>query len=193
MRTRAHVLLVACVACGPASDPAPPDGDGSSSTAQTSGADGSAGSSSSTSELDDSEGSGTALPETASTAATDADSTADPSSGVPGCEQVVPGEWNRCWTGASYDGSLCNWTGDPAGPHASCLVAALVENGSVCAIEGCVDRCDCFAPPSTGTATVECMEGIIQDDTACVLYCGDGQTCPDGMVCGYQICVWEPQ
>ena len=57
-------------------------------------------------------------------------------------------------------------------------------------VAGCVDACDCFAPPTTGTAPVACMTGIVADDTACVLDCSEGQQCPDGMVCGGNICVW---
>jgi hypothetical protein len=37
------------------------------------------------------------------------------------------------------------------------------------------------------------MEGVVAEaDTACVLYCGGGEICPDGMECSYNICVWPP-
>jgi hypothetical protein len=125
------------------------------------------------------------------TASSSSDATSTDTSGVPGCSSGVAGTYASC---ADADAAVCGWmgTGESTG-YPSCLQAALVEGGSVCSIIGCVDRCDCFAPPATGTATVECIEGVVADDTACVLYCGGGEVCPDGMQCSVQTCVWPPR
>lgn len=98
------------------------------------------------------------------------------------CDPVVPGEYLYCPEGNS---AVC-------GPVGTCMEAFAVEGGRVCVVTGCTDRCDCFAPPDSGTATVECLEGVIANDTACVLRCGNGESCPDGMVCSVQACVWPP-
>jgi hypothetical protein len=108
---------------------------------------------------------------------------ADTSSGVDwACEPTVPGGYPGC---GANDPAAC-------GP-APCLQALEVVGGTVCTIIGCMDRCDCPPPPSSGTATVECLEFVVADDTACVLHCGNGEQCPDGMVCSVQSCVWPPE
>lgn len=109
-------------------------------------------------------------------------SSADTSAGVDWpCDAPVPGGYEAC---PASDPAAC-------GPPAICL-QAYIEGATVCTITGCVDRCDCFPPPASGTATVECMEGVVADDTACILHCGNGEQCPDGMVCSVQSCVWPP-
>jgi len=69
------------------------------------------------------------------------------------------------------DGHLCAAWGDP------------IEQ-TACALQGCVDACDCPPPPATGTATVTCGEIIAHARmNDCFLSCKDGETCPDGMHC----------
>lgn len=112
---------------------------------------------------------------------------------APACDPIVQGEYNACLGGNPPTTVPCTWTPNPEGDGwITCITAALVHEGSVCSIAGCVDRCDCFPAPATGTATVECMDGIIEDATACVLFCGGGEICPDGMECSYNICVAPP-
>jgi hypothetical protein len=128
---------------------------------------------------------------TESSSTSTGDASEGESSGTTACDPIVPGGFNECLNGTVPDATLCNWNGTSESVgYVGCLQTAYVE-GSVCMIQGCVDACDCFAPPATGTASVECLEGIIANDTACVLYCFDGQVCPDGMVCAGDICAWE--
>jgi hypothetical protein len=59
-------------------------------------------------------------------------------------------------------------------------------------ISDCVDVCDCFAPPATGTAVVVCADILAGGGMACALDCADGKTCPDGMTCLDNVCFWPP-
>jgi hypothetical protein len=118
------------------------------------------------------------------------DSSGDPNA----CDPVVPGDWNSCHdeTG-DVDTTLCNWMGDPdATGFIGCLVRTGKEDYNTCFISGCEDACDCFAPPTTGTAVVECAEILTDGGTGCHLNCGDGATCPDGMECLGETCFWPP-
>jgi hypothetical protein len=56
-------------------------------------------------------------------------------------------------------------------------------------ITDCIDACDCFAPPPTGTAVVACDNVLEGGGSACYLDCTTG-TCPDGMECQSNICFW---
>ena len=183
------VQLVVVVGCGPGTDP-PTAGTTEFAEATETGSSGAvtddAASTSTTEASDPGESSGS----TSGVGTT----TDGGSTGEPACDPIVPGEFNACWDGNATHTEDCNWTGTSyAVGFPGCLIAAGIRDGNVCMITGCEDRCDCFAQPTTGTARVECMEGIIADDTACVLYCRDGQICPDGMVCGFNICAWELQ
>lgn len=112
-------------------------------------------------------------------------------SGVPNnCDVNAIGEWNACKKGPLIDNTKCNWTesGQTAG-SITCLSPSS-GGGSVCAIEMCEDECDCFAPPATGDALVQCAPVLGNGGKACVLNCGGGQTCPDGMACTAGYCYW---
>jgi hypothetical protein len=139
---------------------------------------------------DDAAGSGSTTSATTESTPTESTTTSDDlassespsSSGVPwDCDPVVPGSYERC---PENTAGVC--------VGGTCLEAFAVEGGRVCSLIGCVDRCDCYAPPATGTATVECMENVVADGTACILHCGNGEQCPDGMECSVQTCVWPP-
>ncbi len=112
------------------------------------------------------------------------------STGEPiACDPPVAGEWNSCFDeNSNPTPKLCNWmgTGKSVG-FVGCLTGP-TEGSNVCMIRDCVDACDCFNPPETGDAPVECREVLEGGGTACVLNCGDGQTCPDGMTCDNGIC-----
>lgn len=132
-----------------------------------------------------------APPDESSSEATTSPETTTSGPPAPACDPVVPGEYNGCIGPEST--SACNWLADSeATGWLGCITAAAVEGGSVCTITDCIDRCDCFAHPGTGTASVECMDGIIEGGTACVLFCGAGELCPDGMECSFNICVAPP-
>lgn len=184
------VATIAAVSCAPeASDP-----DGASTIA---GPDATTTGDSTAPEAPDPTGESPSNPSAPATTDGDATSSSgdDTSSGeapgIPGCDAVAKGGYNDCYVDGEFDTVACGWMGTSESVgFPTCITAALVDDGSVCAIKGCVDRCDCFATPPTGTATVECMEGVVAEDKACVLYCGGGEVCPDGMLCSYQICVW---
>jgi hypothetical protein len=63
-------------------------------------------------------------------------------------------------------------------------------NVAVCA-EGCVAPGDCPVP-STGNPTVFCADYDGNGTSDCMLDCGGGQACPDGMICyaGF-LCMWN--
>ncbi|MEZ4380466.1 MAG: hypothetical protein R3A79_03915 [Nannocystaceae bacterium] len=127
----------------------------------------------------------TATDSDASTSTSDGSSTSDGgSTGVANdCDMNAIGEWNACKKGALTDNSLCNWTEDGVSSgEVRCLLPA-GGGGSLCSIEGCEDDCDCFAPPSTGTAIVQCAPVLSGGVKACVLNCAGDVTCPDGMEC----------
>lgn len=125
-----------------------------------------------------------------SSSSSSSSSSAEDSSGAPACDPVVPGEFQQCVDASGNSTASCGGP-TPSGGMPTCLLSFFIEGASTCIVTGCVDTCDCFAPPATGTAPVVCTTGIIADDTACVLDCNEGQQCPDGMVCGGNICVWE--
>lgn len=118
------------------------------------------------------------------------------SGGGPACDPPVVGEWNACMdANGDIDNTLCNWIGDPDGTgFLTCLSSppAKLEGGNICTIRDCVDTCDCFDPPATGTAEVVCAKILADGATACGLDCSSGQTCPDGMECASGLCFWPP-
>ena len=189
--------LVAVVGCGPGTEPP------AAGTTDTTGFADAAETAAATTALDDTaadvdvvESSGTTTEVATSDVATsDVATTESEATGAPECDPVVPGEFNPCWepaTGQTHARD-CHWMGTSESvAYPGCLISATIADGNVCMLTGCEDRCDCFAQPATGTARVECMEGVIAEDTVCVLWCAEGQTCPDGMVCGFNVCFWEP-
>ncbi len=116
------------------------------------------------------------------------------SGGGPLCDPPVVGEWNACIDQAGgVDNTLCNWMGTPDNVgFLLCLNSSAIEGANVCTIQNCVDACDCFNPPTTGTAEVICAPILANGDNACGLDCSAGQTCPDGMECGDGLCFWPP-
>ncbi|MEM7151781.1 MAG: hypothetical protein AAF799_03020 [Myxococcota bacterium] len=116
------------------------------------------------------------------------------SGGGPLCDPPVVGEWNACINEAgNIDNTMCNWMGTPDNMgFLTCLSSADIKGGNICTISGCEDTCDCFNPPTTGTAEVICAPILEGGDNACGLDCSAGQTCPDGMQCGNGLCFWPP-
>ncbi len=105
------------------------------------------------------------------------------------CDDRPGGEWNACSKDGNTQNSLCNWVMGPGEGSITCLVPA--SGGyNVCGISQCADDCDCFAPPVTGTALVKCKAVFADGGKACVLYCLNGQICPDGMECVGGTCYW---
>ncbi len=125
---------------------------------------------------------------------TSSESTDGSSSGGNACNPVVPGTWNPCIDeSGNVDNTQCMWmgTGESQG-FIGCLTSSRMEGANVCMISDCIDVCDCFAPPSTGTAEVICEDILAGGGKACALSCADGQTCPDGMICSSGLCFWPP-
>lgn len=109
------------------------------------------------------------------------------------CDPIVQGEWNACvGKDGNTDNTLCNWVGmGGATGFIGCLNSSEMDGSNVCFISGCKDACDCFAPPTTGTAEVVCAAILADGGTGCGLDCSAGKTCPDGMECkANDICFW---
>jgi len=109
------------------------------------------------------------------------------------CEVNAIGEWNACKKGPLIDNSKCNWEADGMSAGEITCTSPSSGGGNVCSIEQCEDECDCFAPPATGTATVICAPVLADNVRGCVLDCGNGQTCPDEMVCISGYCYWPKE
>jgi hypothetical protein len=170
--TLALLSLVASVACT-----SEPDDPGTQGTSSSTGAAGSS--------------TGTTGSATGTTTGT---TTGEPTSGGQataddGCTSHPPGDWVACQTGSMTDNTLCGWMEGHGNGKLTCLSP---QSGSfnVCGIRDCVDDCDCFAAPLTGDAVPSCRVVFGGGGTACVLYCANGQTCPDGMACASGYCYW---
>lgn len=110
------------------------------------------------------------------------------------CDPVVPGDWNACHDeNGQVDNTQCNWVGSgEATGFIGCLTSSRTEGANVCFISGCRDICDCFAPPTTGTAEVVCDAILEGGGMGCGLSCSGGRMCPDGMDCLGDLCFWPP-
>ena len=109
---------------------------------------------------------------------------------VDECPNRPSGAYNQCRTGNSLpDNTKCGWTSD-GGPQSVTCLSPASGDFNVCGLRDCVDDCDCFAPPTTGTAIAGCREVFGNGGKACVLYCLNGQICPDGMQCASGTCYW---
>ena len=123
------------------------------------------------------------------TAATSTGATSGATTAADGCSQHAIGDWNACQIGNQIKNSLCEWA--EGGGEGTLLCLAPTSGGyNVCGIRDCVDVCDCFAPPTTGTAVPVCAPILGSGANACALYCAGGQTCPDGMTCQSGYCYW---
>ncbi len=137
-------------------------------------------------------------PDTADTAdASSGGSTDEPTSGTAvgssgvadECANRPSGAYNSCLNNGLTDNKLCGWTSD-GGPATVTCLSPQSGNFNVCGLRDCVDDCDCFAPPTTGTAIAGCRAIFGDGGKACVLYCLNGQVCPDGMECSGGTCYW---
>jgi hypothetical protein len=128
----------------------------------------------------------TAEPTSTTATATTTAATADECPGRPS------GAYNACEDANGLtNNKLCGWTAD-GGPQSVTCLGPQSGGFNVCALDDCVDDCDCFAPPTTGTAVAGCRAVYGDGGKACVLYCLNGQVCPDGMQClpDYGYCYW---
>lgn len=147
---------------------------------------------------------------TTTTASTTTTTTADPSSGAASdttagpvttttddatttiadeCPSRPAGAYNSCEKNGFTDNKLCGWTND-GGPQGITCLTPQSGGFNICALTDCVDDCDCFTHPTTGTAIAGCREVFGGGGKACVLYCLNGQVCPDGMGCSGGLCYW---
>jgi hypothetical protein len=139
----------------------------------------------------------TATTDTTTTSSTtdDLTSTTDDLTGTtaaPGCDPPVVGNYYDCTPEVGkVDNKLCMWIGSGQSVgYVSCLNAS---DSVTCTIIDCVDDCDCFDQPPTGTAISTCRpDTTAEGESACVLDCSAGKVCPDGMVCSDDICFWPP-
>jgi len=135
------------------------------------------------------------------TAGTTDPGTTDPGTTDPGtttspaCDPPVVGGYNDCSPEiGKIDNKLCMWIGSGASVGiVSCLSSAELADAVTCTIIGCEDDCDCFDPPATGTALSTCRPmATSKGESACLLDCSAGKTCPDGMQCSNDTCFWAP-
>lgn len=134
------------------------------------------------------------------------------------CDDVIGDSANDCYIDCSGgaecpDGMFCFldvicFNGEPP-PPATGYADCVNNDGCPNANEGCITDADppnlgfctsscttvddCNPSPETGDAPAVCMDLTGDDMGECYLDCSDGQTCPDGMVCGLDsFCAWEP-
>ncbi len=105
------------------------------------------------------------------------------------CPDRPSGAYNACKSAGLTDNKLCGWTTD-GGPQSITCLSPQSGGFNICGLRDCVDDCDCFAPPTTGTAIPGCRAIFGDGGKACVLYCLNGQICPDGMECASGYCYW---
>lgn len=140
------------------------------------------------------DGEGTTLSTgSAPTSATTAATTTAAEGTTAGVDDMCPsrpgGDWNACFVDGSIDNDLCGFAANGGAGSALCL-SPMSGGFNVCGIRDCVDDCDCFAPPATGTAIPVCSEVFGDGGRGCVLYCVNDQICPDGMQCVAGTCYW---
>jgi len=104
-----------------------------------------------------------------------------------GCASHPAGDWAACQKGGLTDKTLCGFDEGASAGTVTCLSPS---SGSfnVCGIRDCVENCDCFAAPTSGDAIPSCE--MVGGSKACVLYCLNGQQCPDAMECVGGYCYW---
>lgn len=106
-----------------------------------------------------------------------------------GCSGYAAGGWNQCQVGNVSNNSKCEWV-EGSGEGVALCLNPTSGSFNVCGIRDCVDVCDCFAPPTTGTAVPVCSPILGGGANGCALYCAGGQICPDGMTCHSGHCYW---
>jgi hypothetical protein len=98
------------------------------------------------------------------------------------CVEICGGAWGV----GSYGYCLTDYGGFDTdticGPGHRCVLWGDPIEQTACALQDCVDNCDCPPPPATGNATVSCGP-FIDVMNGCYLSCANGETCPDGMSC----------
>ncbi len=98
---------------------------------------------------------------------------------VNACPGLCPSErpWGDCINGL------------PCPPDLRCIGDDIL---GWCAAVDCVDASDCAPAPPTGTAMPSCEPILDRGQTACVLDCSMGETCPEGMLCTPDgTCAWQ--
>lgn len=109
----------------------------------------------------------------------------------PNCPPVK-GQYNDCTDDkGKVDNTLCEWMGTGENGYITCLNSAGIMGASTCSLVNCEMDCHCFNQPATGTAKSVCRPmATDKGDSACILDCSEGATCPDGMVCDNDTCFW---
>ena len=94
--------------------------------------------------------------------------------------------------------------GMPMGPegYGNCVDIACLETEQcvvraegtrvVCSYQDCEETEDCTTPPPGGNPTVRCSQADEDEGGECLMFCNEGEACPDGMECvNNQICMWS--
>ncbi len=136
----------------------------------------------------DSAGSSTTTGASTSTATTE-EPEPEPETAGSACGEPLAGQWGDCING---NAQACG------NEEASCLANSTMNPAWGTCILTCEDRCDCWAAPEGTSAEPECAPVLPGGETACVLDCSEGETCPDGMICvvltGVQsLCAFESE
>ncbi len=105
------------------------------------------------------------------------------------CADHPAGDWAACRVNNKTDNTLCGYQANGHPGEINCL-SPQSGDYNVCGVGDCVADCDCFAPPGSGDAVPLCLPLFADGGKACVLYCANGQTCPDGMECVAGTCYW---
>lgn len=109
-----------------------------------------------------------------STTSTSSTTEPEPETAGSACGEPLAGGWGDCINGNTQ---VCG------NEEASCLANSTTDPAWGTCILPCEDRCDCWAAADGASAEPACAPVLAGGETACVLDCSDGQTCPDGMNC----------
>jgi hypothetical protein len=122
-------------------------------------------------------------PDTSSTGPDDSSSEPpDPTTGADECPDRPDGSYNDCVNGESCEG-----------PTATCISDNPDDPAfGICSLT-CLDDCDCFPDPNNIGAKSVCAPILEGGESACVLDCAGGQSCPSGAYChpDFAICVYD--
>lgn len=126
----------------------------------------------------------------------------DPQAAYPFCQPDVPTAYELYCAPYDLGHGYWNWHADTDGVTSSYCEEQSDCNACLCSVSCRNDPDDfvaCSDPPS-GNAMPTCFTWNGPDsDGQCLLDCGNGETCPDGMQCvdnleaGMRVCAWMTQ
>jgi hypothetical protein len=123
----------------------------------------------------------------------------DPQSPYPFCQPDASSAYELFCARQDASHGYMNWHADGNGTTSSYCEEWVDCNACMCSIE-CRNHPDYFVAcpePPSGDAVATCWSWNQPTDTgACLLDCGNGETCPSGMECvdnleaGMRVCAW---